>query len=340
MSSQIPTLCIPRVFANIKEERIRKIFEELMLGSIDKIDIIPADKDGKFNRVYVHFRTWAHNDNAILARIRLDEGKEIKIIYDDPWFWKVSLYRRHAKPVAQSAFKPRGPTIEFDCDDEIKYANRQTSKEFIGSYQNQQPLQNKYHNNAPRSHNTHHNKPPAKETRESYTNNKGLPVAKGLQLGQNQPLRARSPTGPPPINIALANSVPARLRARSPTGPPPINIALANSVPARLRARSPTGLPPINIALANSVPAKKLPLSPHSPKEAPPPNRAQYQFPVVIKTEPETQTPISTLNVDADADVDQEDYKNNEDHKIVKPVEFDYATAPPAPIKKKLVILE
>jgi hypothetical protein len=28
-----------------------------------------------------------------MARERLLEGKDIKIVYDDPWFWKVSAYR-------------------------------------------------------------------------------------------------------------------------------------------------------------------------------------------------------------------------------------------------------
>ena len=310
MTTALPILCIPRVFANIKEERIRKIFDELLLGSIDKIDFTPADKEGKFNRVFIHFRTWAVNENASRARARLDEGKEIKIVYDDPWFWKVSAYRKYVKQATQPAFnKPKRPTIQFDCDEEKHQTNRHVAKEFIGSYNQQQPLQNKYQPQPNYQKQPHHH---AKVNRESYTNNTGLPVAQGLNIppAKQMPLRARSPSGPPPINIALANSVPAKMP---------------------LRARSPTGPPPINIALANSAPSKKLPLSPHSPLTPPPSNlKVPYEFPVVIKEEPQE---IVTND-------DEEKYKNEEDHKIVKPVEFEYENALPAPRKKKIIIIE
>lgn len=90
-----PVLCIPRVYANIKEPRIRKIFEDLHIGTLDHIDIVykPNEKKDKFNRVYIHLKCWNNTENAHLARERLLNGKEIKVIYDDPWFWKVSAYR-------------------------------------------------------------------------------------------------------------------------------------------------------------------------------------------------------------------------------------------------------
>jgi hypothetical protein len=319
MTTALPILCIPRVFANIKEERIRKIFDELLLGSIDKIDFTPADKEGKFNRVFIHFRTWAVNQNASRARARLDEGKEIKIVYDDPWFWKVSAYRKYVKQAPQPAFNnPKRPTIQFDCDEEKQQTNRDVTREFMGSYNQQQSLQNKYQpqpqSNYPKQ--PHHH---AKVNRESYTNNTGLPVAQGLNVPAKQmSLRARSPTGPPPINIALANSVPAKMP---------------------LRARSPTGPPPINIALANSVPAKKLPLSPHSPTEPPPSNvKVPYEFPVVVA--PSSAVIIKEEPQEIITNDEEEKYKNEEHSKMVKPVEFEYENVQPAPRKKKIIIIE
>ena len=93
--ANLPVLCIPRVYANIKEARIRKIFDELDMGTIQRIDIIskPHDKGEKFNRVFVHYSEWNDSENAQIARERLLNGMEIKIIYDDPWFWKISAYR-------------------------------------------------------------------------------------------------------------------------------------------------------------------------------------------------------------------------------------------------------
>lgn len=95
------SLCIPRVNTNINEQKIRKIFDDLKLGIIDHIDIVKKTtlRGEKFNRVFLHFKKWHDNENANTAYEILMNGKEIKIMYDDPWFWKVSL-----KKTSQSTF--------------------------------------------------------------------------------------------------------------------------------------------------------------------------------------------------------------------------------------------
>jgi hypothetical protein len=50
-------------------------------------------KGEKFNRVFIHFTRWYNSRNADTARERLLNGNDIKVIYDDPWFWKVAAYR-------------------------------------------------------------------------------------------------------------------------------------------------------------------------------------------------------------------------------------------------------
>jgi hypothetical protein len=125
----VPSLCIPRVYPNINEARIRKIFDELALGTIDHLDIISktTDKGEKFNRVFIHFRRWYTDGNAGVARERLLNGKDIKIIYDDPWFWKVSAYREQQQasaarlePRQQQNHSQKKPTILFDDEDDNK----------------------------------------------------------------------------------------------------------------------------------------------------------------------------------------------------------------------------
>ncbi len=116
----VPILCIPRVYSNISEGRIRKIFDDLDMGTLERIDIVSksSEKGEKFNRVFVHFRCWNNSDNANTARERLLNGKEIKIIYDDPWFWKISAYREaERKPIIHSGGS-RKATIAFDSDEE------------------------------------------------------------------------------------------------------------------------------------------------------------------------------------------------------------------------------
>jgi hypothetical protein len=132
-----PILCIPGVFANIKEERIRRIFADLDLGEVERIDIVvpkrPVEasekekgKENKFNRVFIHL-IWKQTDEATAARERLLQGKEVKIIYDEPWFWKVSAYKPPvvvAKPKFQpqpkAKIQPKKATLQLDFEPTLK----------------------------------------------------------------------------------------------------------------------------------------------------------------------------------------------------------------------------
>ena len=93
--SNFPSLCIPRVFATVTEAQVGKVLSELHLGIIKRIDIVKknGEKDAKFQRVFIHFKTWYPDGNATIARERVLNGKDIKIIYNDPWYWKITAYR-------------------------------------------------------------------------------------------------------------------------------------------------------------------------------------------------------------------------------------------------------
>jgi hypothetical protein len=111
-----PSLCIPRVFNNIDETRLRRVFDELELGKIHHIDIIVRknDKGEAFKRVYIHFEKWSWNENAQAARRKLISGKEIKIVYDNPWFWKVSANKWTPSNDRRVEGPRARPHIEFD----------------------------------------------------------------------------------------------------------------------------------------------------------------------------------------------------------------------------------
>ena len=57
-------LCIPRVFPNIRENRIRSVINELHMCEIDKIDMVQktSEKGDKFNRVFIHIKEWYQNN--------------------------------------------------------------------------------------------------------------------------------------------------------------------------------------------------------------------------------------------------------------------------------------
>ena len=126
----LPSMCIPRVYPNISEGRIRKIFDELNIGVIDRVDIVSknTEKGEKFNRVFIHMDRWFHNSNASVARERLLGGKDIKIIYDDPWFWKVSAYKPAAEGSSSNNNNKKKATIQFDSSDDEKEKERRKPK--------------------------------------------------------------------------------------------------------------------------------------------------------------------------------------------------------------------
>lgn len=95
-----PSLCIPRIFGNMTNENIKGIFQKAQLGIIRRVDIINRknEKGEDYKRVFIHFTRWfLDNPDVINVRQRLIEGKDIKIVYDNPWFWKVSVSKLEDK---------------------------------------------------------------------------------------------------------------------------------------------------------------------------------------------------------------------------------------------------
>jgi hypothetical protein len=128
----LPSMCIPRVYPNISEGRIRKIFDELNIGVIERVDIVSktTEKGERFNRVFIHMDRWFNNSNASVARERLLGGKDIKIIYDDPWFWKVSAYKpgEASNNNNNNNNNKKKATIQFDSSDDEKEKERRQPK--------------------------------------------------------------------------------------------------------------------------------------------------------------------------------------------------------------------
>ena len=119
-----PSICIPRVFNNIDAKKIGNVFDQLQLGKIKRIDMIECknEKGEKFKRAFVHFEKWNWNEDAQSARRKLIEGKEIKIVYDTPWFWKISANRssatndRREEGPPAPAIQRSKPHMELDLD--------------------------------------------------------------------------------------------------------------------------------------------------------------------------------------------------------------------------------
>jgi len=199
LPANVPVLCIPRVYPNISEARIRRIFEDLDMGTLERIDIVSkhSDKGERFNRVFVHFRRWNDSSNSREARERLLNGKEIKIIYDDPWFWKISAYREVerrpeiAPRLDQHRGEPKKATLRFDDADSPR---------------------------KPRPDERPRQRPDERPRQKPRNENKYRPK-------KEERLRPKSPTCPPPPKPEQAQEKP---RPVSPTCPPPQSITKVN----------------------------------------------------------------------------------------------------------------
>lgn len=122
--ANVPSLCIPRVFSNIPRDRIFQIVDDLGLGRILGIDMVPkvSEKGEKYNRIFIHFTAWSTSKDAEKARQIALSGGEFKILYDDPYFWKVSASTSIA-PIAHVAATPKPanssrPKLAFDDSSE------------------------------------------------------------------------------------------------------------------------------------------------------------------------------------------------------------------------------
>lgn len=92
-----PSLCIPRILENVNQRDIRAIFDKLKLGNINRIDVVErrTDKGEQYKRAFIHFNNWYTDESTINIKQRLVDGKDIKIVYNNPWFWKVSINKWH-----------------------------------------------------------------------------------------------------------------------------------------------------------------------------------------------------------------------------------------------------
>ena len=100
------SLVIPRVFNNIGELRIKQHIIEANLGFVERVDVVPV-AEGKYKRAFVHFAAgkWNMRDaTARAALTALQAGESIKLEYESPWYWLVSI-SGEARP--DEAPKPR-----------------------------------------------------------------------------------------------------------------------------------------------------------------------------------------------------------------------------------------
>lgn len=103
-----PSICIPRTLNNITWSQVKDTFEHVIgKGTVERVDIVSSknNEPQPFCRIFVHFRYWPNTPDVMAIRQRLINGEVIKVVYDNPWFWKCSA-SRIAKPVKTAKTPP------------------------------------------------------------------------------------------------------------------------------------------------------------------------------------------------------------------------------------------
>ena len=130
-----PSICIPRTFTSIRGKPVKAAvfttMRDLKVGFIERIDVIhKTDSRGeRYCTIYIHLK-WNMRDRlACETRQKLLDGNDVKIVYDDPWFWKCTMSTmekpdREGGDSGRSAPKPR-----IDLGDGVKSMSRYSRDE-------------------------------------------------------------------------------------------------------------------------------------------------------------------------------------------------------------------
>lgn len=112
-----PSVCIPRVFANIDRKRIHNVFQTIFGPDVvSQIDMVSRTSENgeEYSRVFVHFTKWPKTMYAQQVRQKLLNGDKVKVVYDEPWYWYMSASRVERPQAPPRAREVSAPYIDLD----------------------------------------------------------------------------------------------------------------------------------------------------------------------------------------------------------------------------------
>jgi hypothetical protein len=131
-----PSICIPRTFVSIRgtptKTAVFNTLRDLKIGFIERIDVVQktdAARGERYCTIYIHLKWNVRSQLGRDTRKKLLDGNEVKIVYDDPWFWKCTMSTmekpdREGGNGARSAPRPR-----IDLGDGVRAVSRYTRGE-------------------------------------------------------------------------------------------------------------------------------------------------------------------------------------------------------------------
>jgi hypothetical protein len=119
------------------EERIRSAINALSVAVVAKIDIIERTNPNgeKYKRVFVHFAHWYDSEHAVRFRNDLLAGKELNIMYDNPWYWKITASKWSSGTNHNSTVKLGSNNTDTNTDKNVDAVSSFMEKLSISSSQ-------------------------------------------------------------------------------------------------------------------------------------------------------------------------------------------------------------
>jgi len=107
----IPSLCIGYALDRCTPEQVREIFNYIIddneVESVSMLDKTNHTTQRPFKIFFINFKRSSPNLVSVVGRI--EEDGFIKVEYDAPWFWKVTLAKK--KEVKEVNDEKKGPRI-------------------------------------------------------------------------------------------------------------------------------------------------------------------------------------------------------------------------------------
>jgi hypothetical protein len=81
------SLFIPRILKSTTDTLIKKVFSELGVGIVSRVDFVENEKGNM--TAFVHFKEWFNNLTTQHLQERIFLKQQGKIVYNDPYYWIV-----------------------------------------------------------------------------------------------------------------------------------------------------------------------------------------------------------------------------------------------------------
>ena len=79
------TICIPKVDNDIRKDFIFDVFNQYHFG---KLKYVKIKKKNNISTAFVHYTYFNKDEKSQYVKKLLEDEKDIKIMYDMPWYWK------------------------------------------------------------------------------------------------------------------------------------------------------------------------------------------------------------------------------------------------------------